>query len=114
MRPLRPWLVGVSALCILLVITTRPAQSQSASDSSPSIQQGVILCHEADEPARGHWDTNVILAIGRALGPAMADQTIGIRREACSLRMPDATCFGAPRLLQCRVAALKRILVASG
>ena len=102
-----------AALFAAVLMMACSAQGQSITDGVSGDRLGIVLCHADGEPPRDDWSTNVLFALTRSLYPSMVDGEVQVRREPCSNRMPDAACFGAPSVLFCRSAALKRILVAS-
>ena len=104
---------GTAALFAAVLMTAFSAYGQSTTDIVSVGRLGIVLCHEDGEIPRDEWSTNILFALARSLHPSMVNGEIQVRREPCSNRMPDAACFGAPDVLFCRNAALKRILVAS-
>ena len=98
---------------LLLAAGLALSAKQALAQAERQVDYLAIICSE-EAPARHEdWNRNGLLALGRALGPSMKEKTIGVKREPCAQRMPDAACFGGPRVLICRNDTLKRVLHAS-
>jgi len=97
---------------ILAVLFSAPLFAQP-TPRRPTPDVGVLLCWNNDaEQALGHERT-LLTAVGRVVSLDGTTRTIGIRSEKCSEKMPDATCFGVPGGLMCRLSGIERIVQAA-
>lgn len=107
------WRMSFIALVLFFLSLPEHSNSESIHESKRDVDYGIVLCYENDQ-LKGDWDTNILIALGRALSPSMAEKKIRIRKESCAIRMPDTACYGTSHVIACRAEALERILKASG
>jgi len=79
----------------------------------PKPDIGILLCWSDNaEEALAH-DQGLLGSVGQVLGLDGVAKTVGIHTEQCTQHMPDATCFGAPGGVMCRLSGIERLLRAS-
>lgn len=79
----------------------------------PTPDVGLLLCWNNDAEQSLAHDRTLLTAVGRVVSLDGTTRTIGIHSEKCTEKMPDATCFGAPGGLMCRISGIERIVQAA-